>query len=238
MKSAIRGYAVQMATSSAPAVLFDIDGTLVDSNYLHVHAWVRAFHECDIATDAWRIHHGIGMDGSALVDSLSNGADSDVQERLSELHSRYYAELTPLLRVLPGGRQILKDVASRGLQVVLATSAPEDELAVLRRVLDSDDVVSAITSSEDVDAAKPHPGIIEVALDRTGVTADRAVFVGDSVWDAKAAARAGVSSIGVLSGGIAREDLTGAGAAAVFSDVAELLAHVGDTAIAELMARV
>ncbi|MDT5008992.1 MAG: hypothetical protein QOH57_609 [Mycobacterium sp.] len=223
-----------MSTPSAPAVLFDIDGTLVDSNYLHVHAWVRAFHEVGIGVDTWRIHRSIGMDGSTLVDTLSDGADDDVQDRLTDLHSRYYEESTPLLRVLPGGRDILEHVASMGLQVVLATSAPEDELAILRRVLDRDSLVAAITSSEDVDMAKPDPGIVAVALDRAGVSADRAVFVGDAVWDAEACARAGVSSIGLLSGGFSRDELTGAGAEAVFTDAADLLTHIDDTAIAKL----
>src|SRR5689334_9898116 len=91
----------------APAVLFDIDGTLVDSNYLHVHAWVRAFHETGMAADAWRIHRSIGMDGSALVDSLTGDVDDDAKARLKDLHSRYYKELAPLLRVLPGGRAVL-----------------------------------------------------------------------------------------------------------------------------------
>jgi HAD superfamily hydrolase (TIGR01509 family) len=219
-----------------PAVLFDIDGTLVDSNYLHVHAWVRAFHDVGIAADAWRIHRAIGMDGSTLVDTLSDDAPDDVQERLKDLHSRYYTELSPLLRVLPGGRDILQRVASMGLQVVFATSAPEDELAQLRRVLDSDELVSAITSAEDVDTAKPDPDIIGVALERAGVTADQAVFVGDAVWDAKACARAGVSSIGLLSGGTSAEELTDAGASAVFTDAADLLAHIDATAIAKLAA--
>jgi HAD superfamily hydrolase (TIGR01509 family) len=224
-----------MSTSPAPAVLFDIDGTLVDSNYLHVHAWVRAFHDVGIAADTWRIHRAIGMDGSTLVDTLSDHAPDDIQKRLKDLHSRFYEELIPLLRVLPGGRDILERVASMGLQVVFATSAPEDELAALRRVLDSDDLVAAITSSEDVDTAKPDPDIIGVALDRAGVTADQAMFVGDAVWDAKACARAGVSSIGLLSGGTSRDELTDAGASAVFTDAADLLAHIDDTAIGKLV---
>jgi HAD superfamily hydrolase (TIGR01509 family) len=224
-----------MSTSPAPAVLFDIDGTLVDSNYLHVHAWVRAFHDVGIAADTWRIHRAIGMDGSTLVDTLSDHAPDDIQKRLKDLHSRYYEELIPLLRVLPGGRDILERVASMGLQVVFATSAPEDELAALRRVLDSDDLVSAITSSEDVGTAKPDPDIIGVALDRAGVRADQAMFVGDAVWDAKACARAGVSSIGLLSGGTSRDELTDAGASAVFTDAADLLAHIDDTAIGKLV---
>ena len=223
-----------MSASRSPAVLFDIDGTLVDSNYLHVHAWARAFHDVGIAAEAWRIHRSIGMDGSTLVKTLSGDADDEVKEQLKDLHSRYYKELAPMLKVLPGGREILERVASMGLQVVLATSAPDDELSILRDVLDRDNLVSEMTSSADVDTAKPQPDIIEVALKRAGVTADRAVFIGDSVWDAEACRRAGVPSIGVLSGGVSRDELTAGGAQVVFEDARELVEHVDDTPIAEL----
>ena len=223
-----------MSASRSPAVLFDIDGTLVDSNYLHVHAWARAFHDVGIAAEAWRIHRSIGMDGPTLVKTLSGDADDEVKEQLKDLHSRYYKELAPMLKVLPGGREILERVASMGLQVVLATSAPDDELSILRDVLDRDNLVSEMTSSADVDTAKPQPDIIEVALKRAGVTADRAVFIGDSVWDAEACRRAGVPSIGVLSGGVSRDELTAGGAQVVFEDARELVEHVDDTPIAEL----
>jgi HAD superfamily hydrolase (TIGR01509 family) len=221
-------------TEPSPAVLFDIDGTLVDSNYLHVHAWARAFHDTGIAVDAWRIHRAIGMDGSTLVEKLSDGADDDMQRQLKDLHSRYYKELAPLLRVLPGGRDILDRVASMGLQVVLATSAPEDELAILRDVLDRENVVSEVTSSGDVDTAKPNPDIVEIGLARAGVSEDRAVLVGDTVWDAKASARAGVTSIGLLSGGVSRAELLDGGAHTVFSDTRELTEHIDETPIADL----
>lgn len=224
-----------MNASRSPAVLFDIDGTLVDSNYLHVHAWARAFNDVGIAAESWRIHRSIGMDGSTLVKTLAGDTDDDTKDRLKDLHSRYYKELTPLLRVLPGGRDVLEKVAAMGLQVVLATSAPDDELSILRKVLDRDDVVSELTSSADVDTAKPQPDIIQVALDRAGVTAQRAVFVGDSVWDTEACRRAGVTSIGVLSGGVSREELTAGGARVVFEDTRELTEHINDTPIADLL---
>jgi HAD superfamily hydrolase (TIGR01509 family) len=219
----------------APAVLFDVDGTLVDSNYLHVHAWRRAFSDVEIPVETWRIHRSIGMDGAKLVESLSGDADDDVQKRLKDLHSRYYAETTSLLALLPGAREVLDRIASLGLQVVLATSAPEDEFETLRRVLDRDDLVSTSTSSEDVGTAKPEPGIVEVALDRAGVPADRAVFVGDAVFDAEASGRAGVESIGVLSGGVSRAELQDAGAAVVFDNVAELCEHLDDSPVGRLL---
>jgi HAD superfamily hydrolase (TIGR01509 family) len=221
-------------TASPPAVLFDIDGTLVDSNYLHVHAWCRAFRETGIAVESWRIHRAIGMDGTQLVKALSDGADETARQRASELHSRYYAELSSSLSLLPGARELLGRVASRGMQVVLATSAPEDELARLRSLLDCEDLVSAVTSSEDVDTAKPEPDIVAVALDRAGVPASRAVFVGDSVWDAEAAARAGVISIGVRSGGVSADELQSAGATTVFDNPRDLCEHIDVSPIGQL----
>ncbi|HEY6577144.1 MAG TPA: HAD family hydrolase [Mycobacterium sp.] len=217
----------------APAVLFDIDGTLVDSNYLHVQAWQRAFTELGLEVQSWRIHRCIGMDGSSLIEELGSG---DVQdpERARDLHSRFYAETVGLLRPLPGARALLDAVADMGLQVVLATSAPEHELSILRKVLERDDVFSALTSSGDVDTAKPEPDIVRVALDRAGVGPEQAVFVGDSTWDVAAAARAGVECVCLRSGGISRDELEYAGAIAVFEDPRDLLEHVGDTRIDRL----
>jgi HAD superfamily hydrolase (TIGR01509 family) len=216
------------------AVLFDVDGTLVDSNYLHVHAWQRAFDEADVDVEAWRIHRSIGMDGSTLVKSLAEDADEDTRSRLKDLHSRYYKQTSSLLHRLPGARELLEAVNGLGLQIVLATSAPEDELAILREVLGSDDLVSAVTSSKDVDTAKPQPDIVGVALERAGVDADHAVFVGDAVWDVEACNRAGVPTIAVLSGGVSRGELEKAGAQAVFENTLDLLRQLDDTLIAKL----
>ncbi|MDT5340782.1 MAG: hypothetical protein QOD90_6287 [Mycobacterium sp.] len=220
---------------AAPAVLFDIDGTLIDSNYLHVHAWQRAFSEQGHVVESWRIHRRIGMDGSTLLDELVPGIADDAADRVQDLNSRYYQELTYLLRPLPGALQLLDAVAAKGLQVVLATSAPEDELAILRKVLDRDDIVSAVTSSADVDTAKPEPGIVQVALDRAAVDPSRAVFVGDSVWDVRAANRAGVPCIGVESGGIDRRLLQAEGAVSVFENPSDLIDHLEQTPIARLV---
>ena len=202
---------------------------------MHVYAWQRAFDAEGIPVAAWQIHRCIGMDGSRLVRRLSNEAPSDVQERLSDGHSRYYRETTPLLEPLPGARALLRRLANLGLQVVLASSAPDDELEILRKVIDCDDVISASTSSRDVDTAKPEPGIVQVALDRAGVDADHAVFVGDAVWDAHAAAGAKLPCIGLLSGGIFRAELREAGASPIFADAQDLLDHLESTRIAALV---
>ncbi len=201
---------------------------------MHVYAWLRAFDAEGITVAAWQIHRCIGMDGSRLVRTLSDNAAADVQERLSDGHSRYYREVTPLLAPLPGARALLRRVAELGLQVVLASSAPGDELATLLKTLDCDDVIGEKTSSRDVDTAKPEPGIVQVALDRAGVDAAHAVFVGDAVWDARAAAGAGVPCIGLLSGGTAGAELQAAGASPIFDDPKDLLEHLESTRIAAL----
>jgi HAD superfamily hydrolase (TIGR01509 family) len=221
-------------TCSAPAILFDIDGTLVDSNYLHIHAWQRAFAEVGIDVEAWCIHRSIGMDGSTLVRLLSDNAPDEIQTRLKDLHSQYYKEAAPLLRPLPRAHKLLHRVAALGLQVVLATSAPEDVLALLRKVLDSDDLIAEVTSAADVGTARPKPDIIDIALRRAGVSADRAVFVGDAIWDAEACARAGVTSVGVLSAGVSHEELENAGAAMVLANSEELVRNFEETPITRL----
>ncbi|OMC03316.1 HAD family hydrolase [Mycobacterium sp. NS-7484] len=213
------------------AVLFDVDGTLVDSNYLHVHAWTRAFREEKIDVEAWQIHRSIGMDGSHLVAQLSGDADDEVQERLKDRHSSLYKESAELIVRLSGARELLHHLADNGIRVVLASSAPEDELSITRKILDSDDAITAATSSKDVDMAKPDPGIVEVALQRAGVPADRAVFVGDAVWDGEAATRVGVPFIGLRCGGVADCELETAGAQAVFDDPLDLLKHLDTTVI-------
>jgi HAD superfamily hydrolase (TIGR01509 family) len=215
-------------------VLFDVDGTLVDSNYLHVHAWYLAFHEAGIEVQAWRIHRSIGMDGATLVASLAEDADDDTRSQIKDLHSHYYKQTAQQLRRLPGASDLIKRVDALGLQVVLATSAPEDELTTLREVLACDELVSAVTSSNDVDTAKPQPDIVDVAMKRAGVDADHAVFVGDTVWDVEACNRAGVPTIAVLSGGVSRRELENAGAKAVFDDTQEINKHIDDTLIAKL----
>ncbi|BBZ36049.1 HAD family hydrolase [Mycolicibacterium confluentis] len=217
-----------------PAVLFDIDGTLVDSNYVHVHAWLRAFESEKVPVEAWRIHRSIGMDGDTLLQTLAGDASESVRSRLKEHHSLFHRESSSLLRPLPGARELLHHIAHDGIQVVLATSAPDDELAILRDVLDCDDVVAAMTSSADVDTAKPEPDLIAVALERAGTTADRAVFIGDAVWDMQACVRAGVRCIGVRSGGVGRDELLEAGAESVFDNAQDLLDHLDTTPIPDL----
>ncbi len=230
-------------TDRAPApvtVLFDIDGTLVDSNYLHVDAFDRAFAATGHPVDAWRIHRSIGMDSAALLDALLGpvveGLSDDKAEELGEAvkdgHSRNYLAMADRLRPFAGAVDLLRALAKRGHAVVLATSSPEDELEVLLKVLDVDDALAATTSSADVETAKPEPDIMHAALGKVGAHPDDAIMVGDSVWDVRASERAGVPCIGLLSGGSGRDELLEAGAVAVYDDVADLLENLDSSPLA------
>jgi len=217
-----------------PAVIFDIDGTLVDSNYLHVDAWDRALQTVGHPAEVWRIHRAIGMDSDKLLEELlGDHADALADETKAE-HGRLYGHMSSRLRVLPGARELLDELAARGHTVVLATSAPQDELDTLLAVLDVGRTVDVVTSGEDVENAKPDPEIVDVALRKAGATAEHALMVGDSVWDVEAAERAGVRCIGVLTGGYGRDELLDAGAVAVYADLAELLRGLDASVIAQL----
>ncbi|MDY0892179.1 HAD family hydrolase [Frigoribacterium sp. CFBP9030] len=220
------------------AVLFDIDGTLVDSNYAHVDAWSRAFAEVGHPVDSWRIHRSIGEDSSLLISGLiGDDADDDLVEKVKDAHTRFYDEHLGDggdLHVLDRATDLLEALAGRGHSVVLATSAPENELKALRSLLQIEDALWAVTSSEDVETAKPDPGIVEVALEKAGVPAAQAIMVGDAVWDVAAAHRAGVRCIGVLSGGFSRDELVEAGADEVYDDVADLLDSLDTSLIGRL----
>lgn len=211
------------------AVLMDIDGTLVDSNYLHVEAWAHAFADVGVAVPAWRIHRSIGLDAAMLLDELLGNEAERLGDAAKDAHSRHYADLAGRLSPLEGARELIRELHRRGIRVVLATSAPEEELTSLRAVLDVEDALHAVTSAEDVDTAKPEPDVIRVALERADVDADYAVMVGDAVWDIRSAARAGVRAVGVRSGGISATELEEAGAVEVYDDAAALLAALDDS---------
>jgi HAD superfamily hydrolase (TIGR01549 family) len=219
-------------TTIATAALFDVDGTLVDSNYLHVHAWRRAFHALDRDVDSWRVHRAIGKGSGKLLSSLLGDEDAErVGDRAKELHSRFYLETADLLRPFDRAPDLVRTLAGRGVRVVLATSAGPDELAALRRVLDVDDVVAGIVSGDDVEATKPDPEPVFAALDKAGTAPEDTIFVGDAVWDVHAAAKAGVRTVSVLSGGVGAAELTDAGAVAIYDDAAALLAGLDESVL-------
>ena len=221
-------------TPGPGAVLFDVDGTLVDSSFLHVHAWVEAFAAVGSPVDAWRVHRRIGMGSGRLLRELLGDDLDRLGDRVTHEHTARYADLAGLLRPFDGSRELVRTLADRGARVVLATSAAPEEVDRLREVLQVDDIVQ-VTASQDVDEAKPDPELVEVALERADVPAERAVFVGDSVWDVQASVRAGVPCVGVLSGGTSAAELADAGAVAVHDDVAALLRDLDDSVLASVL---
>jgi HAD superfamily hydrolase (TIGR01549 family) len=216
-------------------VLFDVDGTLVDTTYLHTVCWAEALRGADHVRAMSDIHHAIGMGSDELLDHLIGAdRDKDQDEIVENSHLTLYREYWGRLQPLPGAADLLRAVAGRGLKVVLASSASSDELAALRSALDSDDVISVATSSSDAKGGKPNPDILRAALDQSGLAADHVVFVGDAVWDGVAASRADVPFIAVTCGGTPETDLRDAGAVEVWRDPAELLGKIDASAIARL----
>ncbi|MEU1817028.1 HAD family hydrolase [Streptomyces roseifaciens] len=215
------------------AALSDVDGTLVDTNYLHAVSWWEAFHQAGHRVAMTDIHHTVGMGSGRLLDRLlGEDRDRDGDEAVSCAHKAIYATWFDRLPVLNGAPDLLRALASRGWRIVLVTSAQGFELGALRRAIGADDVIHAATSADDVDSSKPAPDPVHQALEQAGTDAGRALFVGDTVWDVKAARAAGVDCVALQSGGIARAELEAEGAVAVYRDPADLLAGLDDSPFA------
>ncbi|MFG2651459.1 HAD family hydrolase [Streptomyces sp. NPDC048436] len=216
------------------AALFDVDGTLTDTNYLHVTSWWEAFRQAGHTVTMHDIHHAIGLGSTDLIAHLlGDERDHDLNAELSAAHTTLYATYFNRLPALDGARDLLHALDDRGWRIVLATSAGGSELKALRRAIDADDVIAGIASADDVSSGKPAPDPVHHALEIAECGPDEAWFVGDSVWDMQAARRAGVRSIALLSGGIPRPDLEKAGASAVYATPADLLAHLDSALPAE-----
>jgi HAD superfamily hydrolase (TIGR01549 family) len=199
-------------------VLLDVDGTLVDTNYLHATCWAEAFAQHGIEVATARVHALIGMESSRLVEEIGGPV-----EELQAAHRALYAQFRGHLRPLPGSRALL-EALHRDHRVVLASSASQDELTVLEQALDAADWIDGATSGDDVASGKPAPDLLQQGLELLGT--DDAVMIGDSVWDGEAAERAGLPFIALLCGGTSEQALTAAGAAEVWSDPRHLVEHL------------
>lgn len=211
--------------------VLDIDGTLVDANYLHTRAWQRAFAEVGVTAPAWRIHRAIGMGGERLVPHVAGGTVEDtLGDTIREIWERevdgHLKEIAPLA----AAEDLLDQLRLRGLQVVLATSGKPEHTEHALEVLEARPRIDHLVTSADVDASKPAPDLLTSAREAVGGTA--AVMIGDSVWDAYAARDAGMRMIGVLSGGSGHDELVKAGAERVYADPQELVARL-DEALGE-----
>ena len=211
-------------------VLFDVDGTLVDSGYIHAVCWWQAFRQAGHDVPTATIHRAIGMGSDRLAPHvLGKEIDDEQLDELTAAHSALYAQYWARLRPLPGARELVRRCHDEGLATVLASSASSTELAVLREVLDVDDALDHATSSADGDSSKPDPDLVEVALAKAGLRPRETVFIGDAVWDVEAASAAGVVCVGLECGGTSAAELLDAGAIAVFKDPADLLEHWADS---------
>lgn len=225
-------------------VLFDVDGTLIDTNYLHAIAWWQAFRRAGLDVRMADIHRAVGMGADKLIPHLVGeqlggqqpGGEHDDEQAttLSSDHDAIYSTWWPALRPLPGATELVQRCREAGLVTVLASSAKSQELAVIRRVLDVDAHLCEVTSSEDAQRSKPAPDLVQVALDKAGLASSGSVMVGDSVWDVRAAAGAGVRCIGVECGGTSAAELREAGAIEVYADPQDLLERWGESVLARV----
>ena len=220
---------LQAGSLEVPSVLFDLDGTLVDSNYHHVQAWSEALLEAGIVISRWKIHRRIGMSGQAFVQELlrelhlrKNGIDID---RLEQKHDRKFRSAVPQLKALPGATPLLRHLARHRVPMAIATTGGKEQTHLLLKKLELPAGMPIITG-DDVENAKPSPDVFVAAARRLNVALSNCIVVGDSVWDLLAAGRKKALGIGLLSGGYGAEELQGAGAFRVFTDPADLLLHI------------
>jgi len=203
-------------------VFLDIDGTLMDTNYLHIEAWAQAFEEVGARPPRSRIHHEVGKGSEKLITEFVE--EDQKAERVSELHSEYYAKLQERGHPLPGAKELIASLVERGYEVWLATSAKPEELEHHLQELGAENNIAGIVSSDEAEESKPAPDIFGLALEQAGVSPEDAVVVGDSIWDIEAAKEAGVRAAAVMTGGaFSRAELEEAGAYAVYEDCRELL---------------
>ncbi|MEU3782198.1 HAD family hydrolase [Streptomyces sp900129855] len=215
------------------AAVFDVDGTLVDTNHLHVTTWWEAFRQTGHRVPMHAVHRAVGLGSDDLIAHLlGDERDKDEDSELTAAHKALYGQYFDRLPPLPDAGPLLRRLRDDGWTVVLATSASGGELSALRRAIDADDAIAATASADDVAEGKPAPEPVRHALELAGAPAESAVFVGDTVWDMRAGRRAGVRCVGVLSGGIPRADLLDAGAEAVYDDPADLLASLSASPLA------
>ena len=217
------------------AIIFDVDGTLVDSVDLHARAWQDAFAEFGHQIALGELRGQIGKGGDQLMpvflsaDALDEQGQALEKRRGEILKQRYLGRIA----AFPEVRALFERIRADGTKIVLASSAKSDELATYKKLADIADLVDAETSSEDAEKSKPHPDIFEAAIATIpGLAAADAIVVGDTPYDAEAAAKAGIRSVGVLCGGFPEAGLREAGCIAIYADPAQLLAQYADSPLA------
>jgi HAD superfamily hydrolase (TIGR01509 family) len=212
--------------------ILDIDGTLVDTNYHHALAWFRAFRQHQLVLPIWQIHRHIGMGGDQMVAALTDErVERELGDEIRAAEKTLYLQLIDEVQPMRGSRELLEDLRRRGHQIVLASSAKAEEVDHYLDLLDARGLARAWTSSADVEQTKPKPDLVKAALAKGESKPGEALMIGDTPWDVRAARRAGVETIAVLTGGFAPEEVTESGAVAVFESVSELCAALDETAL-------
>jgi HAD superfamily hydrolase (TIGR01549 family) len=208
---------------TAAAVLFDIDGTLVDSTYHHAVAWHRAFTRITDVPPMWRLHRAIGMGGDRLVAAVADDrTEEQYGDDLRDAWRSEYAKLRAEVRAIDGATALVQKLVADGFVVALASSGDPEFSKEAVDLLGIGDDIAALLTSDDVDSSKPDPDLIEQTLERVGPV-DAAVFVGDTVYDVESAERAGIGCLAVRTGGFGKAELEAAGALEVADGLADLL---------------
>jgi HAD superfamily hydrolase (TIGR01509 family) len=222
------------STTRPPALLLDLDGTLVDNVYQHVLSWREAFEDAGIHLAVWRIHRQIGMSGGLFVHALIRETGRDVTpeeaKHIQELHAAAYKRLVHQVRPLPGARELLEHLSKMKVPHAIATSGHIESAQHTLKILELDPDLPII-SRDQVAHAKPDPDLFLAAAEKLGHPITQCIVVGDSVWDLLAARRAWAIGVGLLSGGYGQDELISAGAYRVYQDPADLLNHLDEIGI-------
>lgn len=212
--------------------VFDIDGTLVDTNYQHALSWYRAFRTRGIIVPIWQIHRAIGMGSDRVIGALvGEQVEHDLGDALRDAEGSEYQQLIGEVEPMKGAHDLLGELKQEGHPIILASSAEQADAERYIELLKASEFVDAYTTSADVKASKPEPDIVNAAIEKAG--GGSAVMIGDSTWDCEAATRANIPSIAVLTGGFSVQELTEAGATIVFDSVDHLRCHLHDTTLRE-----
>jgi HAD superfamily hydrolase (TIGR01509 family) len=209
------------------ALLSDIDGTLVDSNALHAEAWRRTFEHFGIQVGMDEAWSQIGKGGDKLIPVFVHESDRDrLEKQMKEFRKQiFHRDYMPRIVSFPRSRELFERVKQNGTRIVLATSSDKEDVATYKRIIGIEDLADEEATASDAKESKPEPDIFAVALKKVGVPADRAIALGDTPYDAQAAGKLGIRTIGLTCGGWKRDDLRDAGCLEIYQDPADLLLH-------------
>jgi HAD superfamily hydrolase (TIGR01509 family) len=209
-----------------PTAILDVDGTLVDNNYQHALAWHLALRRADVLVPLWKLHRAVGIGGDKfIVEVAGEEVERERGDEIREHESELFDSMIDDVEAVEGASEFLRALKDRGHTVILASSGNAKDIERFIDLLEAREILDDWTTSDDVDASKPEPDLVEVALEKAG--GGPAVMVGDTPWDVKAAERAGLETIAVLTGGFPEADLQGA--AAIYESVADLHRQLDDS---------